>query len=185
MLAARMPTHRFNTTWLHRRDCLGGLAGLCLLGGARAGEPVPKPWPAGQPTPPLDLPGHGGPGWRLADAKGRPVLMNFWASWCEPCRSELPSLELLAERHQADGLVVMTIDYRETPAQIDRFLDLLPMSLPILRDVDGRAAQAWGARVFPTTVLVGRDGRPTASVVGEVDWMSDSPRRWLAPVLRR
>jgi len=181
MLRPRMHPPSFS---LGRRRGLAALAALALPLAARA-EPEPRPWAAGRPVPPLDLPGHGGPGWRLENARGKPVLLNFWASWCEPCRSELPSLELLAERHAAEGLVVMTINYKETAARIDRFLELMPMSLPILRDADGLVSSAWGARVFPTTVLIGRDGRPRSTVIGEVDWLAEPARRWLAPLLRR
>ena len=135
--------------------------------------------------PPLVLPALDGPAWNLATAKGQVVALNFWAGWCEPCRTEMPSLELLAERHSADGLVVMAVNYREGEATIQRFLERMPITLPIVRDADGSAALAWGVRVFPTTVLVGRDGRPAFSVIGELDWTGAQARQWLAPLLER
>lgn len=141
-----------------------------------------RPWPADRATPPLALPNHDGGRWDLADARGRVVVLNFWASWCEPCRTEMPSLELLAHRHERDGLVVMAVNHRETDTAIRRFLDQMPISLPILRDVDGAVARDWGVRMFPTTVLVGRDGRARFSVIGEADWLAPDLRSLLAPL---
>lgn len=161
-------------------------AGLAL--GAwplRAQEPGPKPqpWPAGRAVPALDLPGFDGPAWRLADVRGQVVLLNFWASWCEPCRAEMPSLELLAERHLKDRLAVVAVNFRETDASIRRYLAQWPITLNIVRDADGAAARAWGVRIFPTTVAIARSGRPAFTVTGEVDWTGAEARRWLAPLL--
>jgi thiol-disulfide isomerase/thioredoxin len=147
--------------------------------------PQPRPWPRGLATPPLALPGFDAPAWSLAQARGQVVLLNFWASWCEPCRTEMPSLELLAQRHEADGLQVIAVNFRETDAAIRRFMALMPITLPILRDADGAAARAYGARVFPTTVAIDRDGRAAFSVIGECEWNGPQARAWLAPLLAR
>jgi len=119
----------------------------------------------------------------LASARGQVVLLNFWASWCQPCRAEMPSLELLAERHTRDRLQVMAINFRETDGAIRRFLAQTDCSLPILRDIDGGAARDWGVRVFPSTVAIGRDGRAIFTVVGELDWTGPEARTWVAPLL--
>jgi thiol-disulfide isomerase/thioredoxin len=129
------------------------------------------------------LPGYGSPSWSLASAKGDVVLLNFWASWCEPCRAELPSLELLAQRYEVQRLVVVAVNYRETDAAIGRFMERMPVTLPILRDADGAAALVWQVRVFPTTVAIGRDGRTAFSVTGEVDWSGAAARQWIAALL--
>ena len=135
----------------------------------------------GRPAPALALTDLDGKTWTLAACKGRPVMLNFWASWCEPCRAEMPSLELLATRHERAGLVVLAVNYKEPVPTIQRFLEALPFSLPILLDRDGDAASAWTPRVFPTTVLIGRDGVPRQSVVGELDWMDDTARALVEP----
>jgi len=175
-----------------RREVLaGGLAyglacGLAALSPALArSQPAGallRPWPKGQATPGLALPGFEGPGWSLAEAKGRPVLLNFWASWCEPCRAEMPSLELLAQRHEREGLLVLAVNQRETDAAIRRYLQLMPISLPVLRDLDGSTSRAWGARVLPTTVALGRDGKALFTVMGELDWTGPQARQWTAPL---
>ena len=164
---------------------LGAGAALGLAAPVRAAESAPAvAWKPGRPVPTLSLPGHGGPGFSLAAAKGQPVLLNFWASWCEPCRSEMPSLELMAGRLERLGLRVVLVNFKETPAAIDRFLAVMPVDLPIVRDADGTAARAWGARVFPTSVLIGRDGRPIATWTGEVDWNAAAERERLAQMIR-
>lgn len=166
---------------------------LCALPAALA-APMPmaraatsgaivRPWPRGRATPPLELPGFEGPSWSLAAAKGQVVLLNFWASWCEPCRTEMPSLELLAQRHEADRLAIVAVNHRESDAALRRFMALMPITLPMVRDADGAAALAWQVRVFPTTVAIGRDGRAAFSVIGEADWTGDAARQWLRPLL--
>jgi len=110
-------------------------------------------------------------------------VLNFWASWCEPCRAEMPSLELLQTRHEKPGLVILSVNYQEAAPTIKRFLETLPFSLPILLDREGEAAAAWTPRVFPTTVLIDRGGAARSSVLGELDWMGDTARTLVEPLL--
>jgi thiol-disulfide isomerase/thioredoxin len=170
-----------------RRDLLQGLVAALVLQPACAVETpgfLRRPWPASQPTPPLDLAGFEGPRWNLAqEGRGKVVLLNFWASWCEPCRSEMPALELLAQRYEKQGLVVVAVNHRETDAAIRRFMELMPISLTVLRDSDGASSRAWGARMFPTSVLVGRDGRARWSIIGEMDWNGAEARQTVEALL--
>lgn len=167
------------------------LALAALFAAPALAQSLRRPWPKQQPTPPLALPRYGsdrsdgsdGALWRLADLRGRPVLLNFWASWCEPCRNEMPALELFAEAMRDRGLVVVAINHRETDAAIARFMQAMSFDLPVLRDVDGAASRAFGVRAFPTSVLIGRDGRAKLSLIGEVDWTAIEVRRSLAPLL--
>ena len=165
-----------------RRQALAALALAWPVAHAASG-PQPRPWPPRTPTPPLKLPAYEGPDWSLASARGQVVLLNFWASWCEPCRSEMPALELLATRFESRGLQVLAINFRETDAALARFNASMPLSLPILRDPDGAAAQAYGVRTFPSTVAIDRQGRAAFSVVGEVDWNAEPARGWVAALL--
>ena len=161
---------------------LAAAAAFSWPGAVRAAHLV-RPWPAAKPTPTLNLPDLDGKAWTLAALKGRPVLLNFWATWCEPCRAEMPSLELLATRHEKAGLVILAVNYQEPLPAIKRFLETLPFSLPILLDRDGDAASAWTPRVFPTTVLIDRSGSARNSVIGELDWMGDTARALIEPLL--
>jgi thiol-disulfide isomerase/thioredoxin len=168
---------------LHRRALLA-TPWLALPPWARAaGGPLRRPWAAGRPTPPLRLDAIDGTSWDLAAQRGRVIALNFWASWCEPCRAELPSLELMATRHERDGLVVVAVNFKESLAAIRRFVDGTTLSLPVLRDPDGGAARAFGVGVFPTTVLVCRDGRSRFSVIGEADWGAAPARQWVSELL--
>jgi thiol-disulfide isomerase/thioredoxin len=95
----------------------------------------------------------------------------------------MPSLELLAQRYDRQGLQIVAINYRESEATIRRFLESMPLTLPIVRDADGSVALAWTPRVFPSTVVVARDGRTVCTVIGEADWLGEDARLLLAPLL--
>jgi len=166
-----------------RRRLLAALAGAALARPAAA-APLPRPWPKGRATPALALPGFEGPAFDLAAARGQVVVLNFWAGWCPPCVDELPALEALAARHAAQGLVVVAVNHRETDKAISKFMQFMPLTHSrVVRDADGAASQAWGVRVFPTTVAVARDGRVAFTVVGEAAWSGDEAGRWIAPLL--
>jgi thiol-disulfide isomerase/thioredoxin len=180
-------TLRLATPALRRRTVVAALGFGSLYPSLARAEPqaIYRPWPRERTTPPLTLPGLDGAPWSSAAARGRVLLLHFWAGWCEPCRAEMPALDAWARQHAPRGVQVMAINYREGEAVIRRFLDQNPSSLglPILRDADGGAARAWDVRVFPTTVVIARDGRPAFSLIGEVDWAGESLRQWMAPLL--
>jgi peroxiredoxin len=141
------------------------------------------PWPRQRPTPALQLPRLDEGSWNLASARGQPVLLNFWATWCEPCRTEMPSLEQLAARHQAQGLQVLAVNFKEGEAAMRRFIANTGLRLPVLQDRDGAAAKAFGVRIFPSTVAIDRRGRAAFVVVGGFDWAGAVAQDWLAPLL--
>ncbi len=170
---------------LARRHALATALALAaaLPGRARAAAHAWRDWPRERATPPLQLPLLDGTPWSLAAQRGRPVLLNFWATWCEPCRAELPSLQALAQRQAAAGLAVVAVNHREAAAAVQRYAQGQGLSLPCLLDADGSAARAWTSGILPTTVLIGRDGRAAGSLVGEIDWASDEAQARLAPLL--
>lgn len=144
---------------------------------------VVRPWPAGRPVPPLDLVDLDGRRWNIDALAGKVAVLNFWATWCEPCRVEMPSLEAMAARRRGQGVAVVAVNYLEAPAKIRRFLERAPFKPPILLDSDGDATVAWTPRVFPSTVLVGRDGKPAHTVVGELDWGAAEANALLDPLI--
>lgn len=186
-IAQNAGMHNPSTRRTSRRQVLGlslaTAAAVAWPGAARAAHLV-RAWPEGKAAPDLALIDLDGKAWSLAALKGRPVMLNFWASWCEPCRAEMPSLELVATRHERAGLVVLAVNYQEAAPVIKRFLDVLPFSLPILLDRDGAATAAWTPRVFPTTVLIDRSGTPRHSVLGDLDWMGAEARDLIEPLVR-
>jgi thiol-disulfide isomerase/thioredoxin len=172
---------------LRRRQAL--IAGVAALGGmvagpARAAHMV-RAWGAGRPVPRLELSDLDGKPWDLAAMRGQVVVMNFWATWCEPCRAEMPSLGAMAQRLEQEGVVVVAINYQEAVPAIRRFLEAQPVALPILLDRNGAATGAWTPRVFPSTVLVDRAGQPQHVVLGELDWTGTEARDLIAPLLPR
>ena len=142
-----------------------------------------RPWPRGTATPAVELNDLDGRPWRLAERRGRVVALNFWASWCQPCREEMPSLELMAQRHEAEGLEVIALNFKEGGGTIRRFLDGTPLGLPVLRDADGLAARAFGVRIFPSTVFIGRDGAAAFTVIGAADWTAEPARSWVRALM--
>lgn len=174
-----------------RRACLRLAALLGLLPSVPWALPraLVRPWPADRSVPPLALPALEGGVRRLADWRGRVVVLNFWASWCEPCVSEMPALLRLAESWADQGLAVLAVNHQEGEAKVRSFLDLvfgeIPQALPVLMDRDGAAAKAWTPRVLPTTVIVDRWGRPRWSVIGEFDWTGAQARELIEPLLRQ
>ena len=123
--------------------------------------------------------------WRLADFRGRAVLLNFWASWCEPCRAEMPSLQQAGSLHGADKLLVLAINFKEKPASALQFAERSGITLPVLLDVDGQAARRWGVRVFPTTLTIDRQGQPRHRVRGEMDWTGKAAGKLIDSLFQR
>lgn len=110
---------------------------------------------------------------RLEDYRGKVVLINFWATWCEPCRDEMPSIQTLKERmdRRAQGdLVVLAVNYAEREARVAEFVRQHRLAFPVLLDPFSEAWRAWKPGLLPASYLVGRDGRLRYRVLGELDW---------------
>jgi thiol-disulfide isomerase/thioredoxin len=130
-----------------------------------------RPWRG--PTPPLELKDLGGTTHTLARYQGRVVLINFWATWCPPCRDEMPSIQRLRERLAGQPFAVLGVNYGVSASRINSFLGHVPVDFPMLRDPRHEAIEAWRVRTLPATFLVGPDGLVRYSVVGELDWATD------------
>lgn len=120
-------------------------------------------------APAFDLPRVGAPDERvtLADFAGRPLVVNFWASWCVPCRKEMPALEAAAER-LAGRVGFVGINHQDGDAAAADFEDDVGVTYPSGYDPDGAVARAYGVLGLPTTVLVDASGRIVARRLGEV-----------------
>ncbi|MCA6217171.1 TlpA family protein disulfide reductase [Ideonella sp. B7] len=176
-----------------RRQALAAVSASAVLMVLGAGTPrraqaaptvLRKAWPRGRATPAVDLPRLDGGRWTLASARGEAVLLHFWATWCEPCREELPRLAAMAERERAHGLQLMAVDYREPASTVRGFLKPLGLTLPVALDDDGAAAKAFEARVFPCTVGIDRQGRARFQLMGAVDWTGAEGRAVVDELLR-
>ncbi len=102
------------------------------------------------------------------------MLVNFWATWCAPCVAEMPALQRLRERLAPRRVEVVAVNFQENAARIAPFVERLGLTFPVVRDHDGTLRTAWNVTVFPTTFVVGPDGRIAWVATGEVDW--DDPR---------
>lgn len=104
----------------------------------------------------------------LASYRGQVVLVNVWASWCAPCRAEMPDIEKVYRRLGAEGFTVLAVNVtdQDTEADARRLVQELSLSFPVVFDRDGRVSRAYRARTLPTSYLVGRDGVIQEIVVG-------------------
>jgi cytochrome c biogenesis protein CcmG, thiol:disulfide interchange protein DsbE len=105
----------------------------------------------------------------LADYRGRVVILNFWASWCDPCRAEAPLLERAQGTLAAHNATVLGITYRDTTSDSKDFVRQYHLTYPSLRDVDGKLADSYGTKALPETFVVDRQGRIAAISRGEVN----------------
>jgi len=98
---------------------------------------------------------------RLSDFQGKPVLINFWATWCPPCRQEMPELEAAYKRHADQGFTVIAVDVRidEELPTVRAFIDELGLTFPVVRDVNGEVeVDLYNVLGYPTSVFVDRNG---------------------------
>lgn len=109
---------------------------------------------------------------RLEDYLGKPILLNFWATWCPPCRGELPAFETMSKRY-GNEVVFMMIDltdgYRETPKNVQRFLSEHGYTFPVYYDAKGNAAKAYHVSSIPFTVAIDKNGNVHKTHLGAVN----------------
>ncbi|MDA0224989.1 MAG: TlpA disulfide reductase family protein, partial [Proteobacteria bacterium] len=134
-----------------------------------------QPWREGR-LPPFELDALDGVRHRLADYRGKVVLVNFWASWCAPCRAEMPSLQALADSLKREPFVVLAVNVGESPEAMREFVKRMPLRFTLLVDPGATTARAWGARALPTTFVLDPEGRPRYRHVGDLDWAQPAVR---------
>ncbi|MDR3122900.1 MAG: TlpA family protein disulfide reductase [Treponema sp.] len=110
---------------------------------------------------------------RLSDLQGKAVFLNFWATWCGPCRMEMPSMEALYRRLRDRGFEILAVNVRENRKDAAAFMDEMGLSFPAALDGRGDIAAIYGIEAFPTTYLIDRNGGIVARLVGAIDW--DAP----------
>ena len=131
-------------------------------------------------APSRTLPVLGGDGTRsLASYRGKPVVLNFWASWCTPCRTEAPLLERAQQVLKPSGGTVLGVTYRDASPDSKAFVKKFKVTYPSVRDVDGKLAQDYGTRQLPETFVIDTRGHIVAIRRGPVD------REFLADALTK
>jgi thiol-disulfide isomerase/thioredoxin len=166
------------------------LAGAALWGNSRGGRPeaehsfaVVRLPPA--PAPDFTLRDLARRPVRLADFRGRVVVLNFWATWCAPCREEIPAMQALARDLADRGLVVLAVNYEERPDVVRAFARDTDLGLAVLLDADGAAARRYRVTGLPASFFVDRRGALVGSVVGLRDWRAPAAREYVDGLLGR
>lgn len=132
-------------------------------------------------APDFALQGEDGKTYRLKDYRGKVVVINFWATWCPPCRYEMPSLERAWAQLKEKDVVVLAINVGESADVIFEFTGTYPMSFPLPMDLDGRVAQMYPMTGLPTTYVISPDGIATHRAVGSREWDDPQLMRALLP----
>jgi len=145
-----------------------------------ANTPTPEAEAAQSPTDPRPLPrvGHPAPDFTLSDLdgeqvtlsdlKGQVVVLNFWATWCGPCRVEMPELETVYNKWKGQGVVILGINVFEDPSRVSGAAAEMGITFPILLDREGQVAQSYEIMGYPTTFLIDRDGIIQGIQLGQI-----------------
>jgi len=140
---------------------------------------------AGFPAPDFTLRDLSGTTYRLADLRGRVVFLNVWATWCPPCREEMPSMERLFQRLRGKDFVMLAVSEDEGgAAAVGPFVQETGITFPVLLDPEGVVARQYGITGFPETFIIDRDGLVVHHVIGPEDWDSDGVYAFFLELLR-
>jgi thiol-disulfide isomerase/thioredoxin len=157
---------------LHSRLTRGAMAKFRFLENPRSAPAVEFAMPSGQRVP-------------LSSLRGKLILINVWASWCPPCREEMPSLARLARLLDADAISVVTLSIDKQPADALRFLRAHDASsLPLYVDPEAKIAETLGAVGVPVSILIDAEGREIGRLRGSADWSSEEAVLLIRAVLR-
>jgi peroxiredoxin len=120
----------------------------------------------------------------LQDYQGKVVFLNFWATWCGPCKVEMPAMEALYQAFRAQGLEILAVSVDQQGAAVTRpFKDAMGLSFPILHDSDYQVGLIYGARTLPMTYVIDRQGVIRQRVFGARDWNSPEARQLMREML--
>ena len=131
------------------------LPALLLATSLAAGATAPAP----EPAPDFSLPSRDGGDVRLSDLRGQVVMINFWATWCGPCRQEMPLLEQIQAKYEPLGFTLLGVNVEPDSAPATAWLEKVPVSFPILFDTQNAVAERFGVQGMPSSVFVDREGR--------------------------
>ena len=148
------------------RICLRALLLLLAASAAAAAESAAEPVEA----PPLVATDLDGNAFRLSDHAGRVLVVNFWASWCAPCRAELPSMNRAVDKLRQAPVTWLGANVGEDREAVAAFVTDFAIEFTVLLDPDGELSQRWEVTGMPTTFVVDRDGYIAHKIVGEREW---------------
>ena len=143
-----------------------------------------KPLKEGTESIDFELDGLNGKPVKLSSFKGKVVFLNFWATWCPPCRGEMPSMQKLYDRFKSEGLEIVAVDLQEDRNQVQSFMDSNNLSFTALLDRNGRVGATYGARSIPTTYIIDREGFVIAGAIGAREWANDAAFEFFEELLK-
>ena len=120
---------------------------------------------------------------RLTDFQGKVVFVNFWATWCIPCRLEMPAMERLYREFKGQGLVILAVNVQERPGPVRTFVRELELTFPVVLDSKGAAAMAYAVRGLPATYLIDRNQVIVGRAIGAREWDSKDGRAYIRALL--
>jgi len=116
--------------------------------------------------------------------KGKPILLNFWATWCPNCREERKYLNSFYEEYKDKGIVVISVSTDRSPELVKEFLNKVPMNFIVLHDAGRQAAKAYGVSALPTSYLINREGLIKQRFLGVVDWTDKESKKLIDELLK-
>jgi len=140
----------------------------------------------GVPAPDFTLPGLDGQMVRLADYRGKVVLLNIWATWCPPCVEEMPSMEGLYQKLKAEGFEILAVSMDVSGAQAVRpFMEKHKLNFPALTDTEGAIKSLYQTTGVPESFIIDKDGIIVEKVIGPRDWASPGAIRFFRDLIQR
>jgi peroxiredoxin len=126
-----------------------------------------------KPAPALSLQDMDGKNVKLSDYRGKVVLVNFWATYCAPCRTEMPAMNRVRRELAGKGFEILSVDIAENVPAVRKFMQQTPIDFPVLMDAEGKSMKPWNAIALPSSYLIDRKGRLRASLAAAAEW--DAP----------
>jgi thiol-disulfide isomerase/thioredoxin len=139
--------------------------------------PILQPMKDTVPTPEFSLNTPDGKKLSLKDFRGKVVLLNFWASWCEPCREEMPAMEKLYKEYKEKNFVVLAVAVKDRKQDAINFVKELKITYPIALDPEAQVGSLYGAWGLPATYLIGPKGEGLARGWGPAEWYGPAARK--------
>jgi len=146
---------------------------LLLINNSLYAKQLMTPLTDKKPAPNFKLPDLDGKTHHLSDYKGRPVIINFWATWCPPCREELPSMNRGWAKIKSEGIAMLAINIGEDEDTIFTFTGDYPIDFSILLDESGEVINQWPIKGLPTTFVIDPEGRIVYRAIGGREWDAD------------
>jgi thiol-disulfide isomerase/thioredoxin len=138
----------------------------------------------GQSPPDFTLPTLDGGFITLSGLKGKVVMINFWTTWCPPCREEMPSLERLYRHYKYEDFALLAVDIMENPETVKKFAKKYNLSFPILLDKTGDVAVKYSANAIPTTYIINKKGKTVGKAIGPRKWDGDHAKDLFQELLK-